>query len=121
MKLRKKPSTDIDNLNEFDVSLSLSCYRSIIEFIYTSDENKANKRKTTMSDLLDDDLEFRGGTLQLSTEHLLSGGTENTQNNGTETSGVTTHMNPNMSVLSGVDSLSSSTSSFIGEQHDSNN
>lgn len=74
-----------------------------------------------MSDLLDEDLEFRGGTLQLSTDHVLSGGTENTHNDGTENSGVTVlHVNPNMSVLSGADSLSSSTSSFIGEQYGSN-
>lgn len=72
-----------------------------------------------MSDLLDEDLEFRGGTLQLSTDHVLSETADNTQNDRTDTSSVTRlYVNPNPSVLSGADSLSSSTSSFIGKNHD---
>lgn len=111
IKRRMKPvTTDIDNLT-FRYR-----YRSIIEFIYTSGENKASKPKTTMSDLLDEDLEFRGGTLQLSTDHVVSESIENIQNDETEVSSISRlHINPNPSVLSGADSLSSSTSSFIGE------
>lgn len=73
-----------------------------------------------MSDLLDEELEFRGGTLQLSTDHV-SESTGNSQNDGTDSSSVTRlYLNPNPSVLSGADSLSSSTSSIVGKQHDSN-
>lgn len=63
-----------------------------------------------MSDLLDEDLEFRGGTLQLSTDHPISATAENT--NAAETR---TPTNVHPSVLSGADSLTSSSSSFAGK------
>lgn len=57
-----------------------------------------------MSDLLDEELEFRGGTLQLSSDHA----------NAAE-SGRTLQSNVHPpSVLSGADSLTSSASSFAG-------
>ncbi|KAG6462219.1 hypothetical protein O3G_MSEX013122 [Manduca sexta] len=66
-----------------------------------------------MSDLLDDDLEFRGGTLQLSADHVPSESVENQQGNVSE---IPARRKPpsnvNPSVLSGADSLTSSTSSF---------
>lgn len=69
-----------------------------------------------MSDLLDEDLEFRGGTLQLSTDHVASESTENTQNIDTQSSSRNRlPTNPDPSVLSGADSLSSSTTSFVGK------
>ncbi|XP_039746933.1 tumor protein p63-regulated gene 1-like protein isoform X2 [Pararge aegeria] len=63
-----------------------------------------------MSDLLDDDLEFRIGTLQLSTDHAAT----NTENQREKTSGNArnTPVNVPPSVLSGADSLTSSSSSF---------
>lgn len=68
-----------------------------------------------MSDLLDDDLEFRGGTLQLSTDTVIP---ESTETNRTVTSENPGRRKPptnaNPSVLSGADSLTSSTSSFAG-------
>ncbi|XP_063822052.1 tumor protein p63-regulated gene 1-like protein isoform X4 [Ostrinia nubilalis] len=75
-----------------------------------------------MSELLDDDLEFRGGTLQLTTDNIAPDTTGRVQNNPTDDSSSTrakSNANPS-SVLSGADSLSSSTSSFAdaraGEQ-----
>ncbi|XP_052757485.1 tumor protein p63-regulated gene 1-like protein isoform X1 [Galleria mellonella] len=66
-----------------------------------------------MSDLLDDDLEFRGGTLQLSSDNINAENAENSQNNTAErVNRNKTKSNANSSVLSGADSLSSSTSSF---------
>lgn len=68
-----------------------------------------------MSDLLDEDLEFRGGTLQLSTDPVVTESSEINRNIPSENSArrkPPTNANP--SVLSGADSLTSSTSSFAG-------
>ncbi|CAH2990453.1 unnamed protein product [Chilo suppressalis] len=67
-----------------------------------------------MSDLLDDDLEFRGGTLQLSTEVVSPDTSGQNQNNPNQSESITNQpkANVNPSVLSGADSLSSSSSSF---------
>ncbi|XP_075969967.1 tumor protein p63-regulated gene 1-like protein isoform X2 [Anticarsia gemmatalis] len=66
-----------------------------------------------MSDLLDEDLEFRGGTLQLSTETVVPESSENNRTQTTEQPGRRKPPNnANPSVLSGADSLTSSTSSF---------
>ncbi|CAK1545088.1 unnamed protein product [Leptosia nina] len=69
-----------------------------------------------MSDMMEDDLEFRGGTLQLSADNSIAGSSENrtraTQNQ------VKTPINANPSVLSGADSLSSSASSFADARQD---
>lgn len=65
-----------------------------------------------MSDLLDDDLEFRGGTLQLSTDNVA---VEQAENNTRNSEKKKTPTNANPSVLSGTDSLTSSTSSFAGK------
>lgn len=68
-----------------------------------------------MGDIHDDDLEFRGGTLQLSTDHNLETA-DASRNAGSETSGRNkTLNNPNPSVLSGANSLSSSSASFNGK------
>uniref|UniRef100_A0A1E1WC65 HSac2 domain-containing protein n=1 Tax=Pectinophora gossypiella TaxID=13191 RepID=A0A1E1WC65_PECGO len=66
-----------------------------------------------MSEMLDEDLEFRGGTLQLSTDNAAMENSDNTQNNAAVNSNKN-KLKPNShpSVLSGADSLSSSTSSF---------
>ena len=65
--------------------------------------------------MLDEDLEFRGGTLQLSTD---TPATENSESNRTNTTDNTARRKPptsvNPSVLSGANSLTSSTSSFAG-------
>ncbi|CAH2086054.1 unnamed protein product [Euphydryas editha] len=66
-----------------------------------------------MSDLLEDDLEFRGGTLQLSSENVNAETRRNQQENGSNTN---TQVNP--SVLSGADSLTSSSSSFADARQD---
>nr|XP_021180927.2 tumor protein p63-regulated gene 1-like protein isoform X2 [Helicoverpa armigera] len=66
-----------------------------------------------MSDLLDEDLEFRGGTLQLSTDTSVADVSESNRNNthdNTARRKPPTSVNP--SVLSGANSLTSSTSSF---------
>ncbi|XP_047021594.1 tumor protein p63-regulated gene 1-like protein isoform X4 [Helicoverpa zea] len=66
-----------------------------------------------MSDLLDEDLEFRGGTLQLSTDTSVADVSESNRNNthdNTARRKPPTGVNP--SVLSGANSLTSSTSSF---------
>ncbi|XP_045491653.1 tumor protein p63-regulated gene 1-like protein isoform X2 [Colias croceus] len=72
-----------------------------------------------MGDLLEDDVEFRGGTLELSTENS---GAENAENRGrgvTQSQNkVKTPSNANPSVLSGADSLSSSASSFADARQD---
>ncbi|KAM3961281.1 tumor protein p63-regulated gene 1-like protein isoform 2-T2 [Aphomia sociella] len=66
-----------------------------------------------MSDLLDEDLEFRGGTLQLSADNVIAENSENHQNNTAEkVNRNKTKSIANSSVLSGADSLSSSESSF---------
>ncbi|XP_026747706.1 tumor protein p63-regulated gene 1-like protein isoform X1 [Trichoplusia ni] len=66
-----------------------------------------------MSDLLDEDLEFRGGTLQLSADNIVPESSENTRNNITDVAAKRkAPSNANPSVLSGADSLTSSTSSF---------
>ncbi|CAG5051105.1 unnamed protein product [Parnassius apollo] len=62
-----------------------------------------------MSDLLDEDLEFRVGTLQLSTDNASA---DNRRDNASESNKNKNHLNANSSVLSGADSLSSSTNSF---------
>ncbi|XP_045445871.1 tumor protein p63-regulated gene 1-like protein [Melitaea cinxia] len=66
-----------------------------------------------MSDLLEDDLEFRGGTLQLSSENANAEARRNQREN---TSNSNTQVNP--SVLSGADSLTSSSSSFADARQD---
>ncbi|XP_035436413.1 tumor protein p63-regulated gene 1-like protein isoform X2 [Spodoptera frugiperda] len=66
-----------------------------------------------MSDLLDEDLEFRGGTLQLSTDTNVAENSESNPTNNTDNLGrrkPPSSVNP--SVLSGANSLTSSTSSF---------
>ncbi|KAL0894254.1 hypothetical protein ABMA27_014260 [Loxostege sticticalis] len=66
-----------------------------------------------MAELLDDDLEFRGGTLQLTTDNIAPETSDRVQNNPADVSTINkpkSSVNP--SVLSGADSLSSSTSSF---------
>uniref|UniRef100_A0A2A4JHW2 HSac2 domain-containing protein n=1 Tax=Heliothis virescens TaxID=7102 RepID=A0A2A4JHW2_HELVI len=66
-----------------------------------------------MSDLLDEDLEFRGGTLQLSTDTSVADVSESNRTNTNDNTGrrkPPTSVNP--SVLSGANSLTSSTSSF---------
>ncbi|KAI5641724.1 inositol phosphatase domain-containing protein [Phthorimaea operculella] len=66
-----------------------------------------------MSELLDEDLEFRGGTLQLSTENTAPESSEPNQNNAADDSSRNRPKNSvNPSVLSGADSLSSSSASF---------
>ncbi|XP_049867534.1 tumor protein p63-regulated gene 1-like protein isoform X4 [Pectinophora gossypiella] len=69
-----------------------------------------------MSEMLDEDLEFRGGTLQLSTDNAAMENSDNTQNNAAVNSNKN-KLKPNShpSVLSGADSLSSSTSSFTAD------
>lgn len=63
-----------------------------------------------MSDLLDEDVEFRGGTLQLSADTAVETAGLIAANRGDASQGT---VHP--SVLSGADSLSSSTSSFAGK------
>ncbi|CAK1581499.1 unnamed protein product [Parnassius mnemosyne] len=62
-----------------------------------------------MSDLLDEDLEFRVGTLQLSTDNANA---DSRRDNASESNKNKNQLNANSSVLSGADSLSSSTTSF---------
>lgn len=63
-----------------------------------------------MSDLLDEDVEFRGGTLQLSTD---AGVVETAGADAANKGGSQSTVHP--SVLSGADSLTSSSSSFAGK------
>ncbi|KAI8434608.1 hypothetical protein MSG28_003144 [Choristoneura fumiferana] len=65
-----------------------------------------------MGDLLDDDLEFRGGTLQLSTDPNAEDPAGSSENNTATEPKSKPSSNVNPSILSGADSLSSSTSSF---------
>lgn len=68
-----------------------------------------------MSDLLEEDLEFRGGTLQLSTDAVMPESSETNRTVTADTPGRRkTPTNANPSVLSGADSLTSSTCSFAG-------
>lgn len=68
-----------------------------------------------MSDLQDEDLEFRGGTLQLSSDTTVAEISESNRNNTTDnTARRKPPINVNPSVLSGENSLTSSTSSFAG-------
>ncbi|XP_047512745.1 tumor protein p63-regulated gene 1-like protein isoform X3 [Pieris napi] len=74
-----------------------------------------------MSDLMEDGMEFRGGTLQLSTEN-------NGENSESRVRGATqshnkikTPISVNPSVLSGADSLSSSASSFADARQSTSN
>ncbi|CAH2073177.1 unnamed protein product, partial [Iphiclides podalirius] len=64
-----------------------------------------------MGDLLEDDLELRVGTLQLSTDNTNA---DNRRDNASESNRNKNELIANSSVLSGADSLSSSTSSFAG-------
>lgn len=67
-----------------------------------------------MADLVDEDLEFRGGTLQLSADNGVENN-ENNRNTAMENSLLTQNNaqnNVNPSVLSGANSLSSSSTSF---------
>lgn len=68
-----------------------------------------------MGDLLDDDLEFRGGTLQLSSENVRGESPGNRREKPSGTANKTPQPNP--SVLSGADSLTSSSSSFAGKTY----
>ncbi|XP_072943850.1 tumor protein p63-regulated gene 1-like protein isoform X2 [Epargyreus clarus] len=70
-----------------------------------------------MTDLLDDDLEFRGGTLQLATESAAENA-DSRNNAADDTNRNKNQVNANPSVLSGADSLSSSTSSFADARTD---
>ncbi|XP_028038273.1 tumor protein p63-regulated gene 1-like protein isoform X1 [Bombyx mandarina] len=65
-----------------------------------------------MSDILEDDLEFRGGTLQLSTDNSAVGVVENQPSVTTDSTRKQSQGNVHPSVLSGADSLTSSTNSF---------
>nr|XP_026489973.1 tumor protein p63-regulated gene 1-like protein isoform X3 [Vanessa tameamea] len=69
-----------------------------------------------MGDLVDEDLEFRGGTLQLSSENA-SAEPRVTQPAKSSTNTTNTQVNP--SVLSGADSLTSSSSSFADARAES--
>ncbi|XP_046965145.1 tumor protein p63-regulated gene 1-like protein isoform X2 [Vanessa cardui] len=69
-----------------------------------------------MGDLLDEDLEFRGGTLQLSSENATAE-PRITQPAKSNTNTSNTQVNP--SVLSGADSLTSSSSSFADARTES--
>ncbi|XP_026489971.2 tumor protein p63-regulated gene 1-like protein isoform X1 [Vanessa tameamea] len=69
-----------------------------------------------MGDLVDEDLEFRGGTLQLSSENV-SAEPRVTQPAKSSTNTTNTQVNP--SVLSGADSLTSSSSSFADARAES--
>ncbi|XP_059045198.1 tumor protein p63-regulated gene 1-like protein isoform X4 [Achroia grisella] len=72
-----------------------------------------------MSDLLDEDVEFRGGTLQLSADNVNAENADNNQNNTAEKVNRNKPRSyANSSVLSGADSLSSSTSSFADARTD---
>ncbi|XP_038215686.1 tumor protein p63-regulated gene 1-like protein isoform X1 [Zerene cesonia] len=72
-----------------------------------------------MGDLLEDDVEFRGGTLELSTENGGAGNPENRSKGVTPSHNkIKTPLNANPSVLSGADSLSSSASSFADARQD---
>ncbi|KAG7307386.1 hypothetical protein JYU34_007573 [Plutella xylostella] len=65
-----------------------------------------------MGDINEDDLEFRGGTLQLSTDHSGHDNGDNSRNAGSENlSRVRPPNTTNPSVLSGANSLSSSSTS----------
>ncbi|XP_013195949.1 tumor protein p63-regulated gene 1-like protein isoform X2 [Amyelois transitella] len=71
-----------------------------------------------MSDLLDEDLEFRGGTLQLSTEQTA---VEHANNENTATESSNTNKSKPIapsSVLSGASSLTTSSSSFADARND---
>lgn len=68
-----------------------------------------------MSDILEDDLEFRGGTLQLSTDNSAVGVVENQPSVTTDSTRKQSQGNVHPSVLSGADSLTSSTNSFAGK------
>ncbi|XP_011549574.2 tumor protein p63-regulated gene 1-like protein isoform X2 [Plutella xylostella] len=68
-----------------------------------------------MGDINEDDLEFRGGTLQLSTDHSGHDNGDNNRNAGSENlSRVRPPNTTNPSVLSGANSLSSSSTSVTG-------
>ncbi|KAL4721650.1 hypothetical protein ACJJTC_015406 [Scirpophaga incertulas] len=69
-----------------------------------------------MSELLDEDLEFIGGTLQLSAD--AAGNSSQNLNRNDNTNKNTSKATVNSSVLSGADSLSSSTSSFADARTD---
>lgn len=69
-----------------------------------------------MGDINEDDLEFRGGTLQLSTDHSGHDNGDNSRNAGSENlSRVRPPNTTNPSVLSGANSLSSSSTSVTGK------
>ncbi|XP_053625381.1 tumor protein p63-regulated gene 1-like protein isoform X4 [Plodia interpunctella] len=72
-----------------------------------------------MSELMDEDLEFRGGTLQLSSENPPTEHATNIDNTASETSSrLKTKPTAHSSVLSGADSLTSSTTSFTDARNE---
>lgn len=69
-----------------------------------------------MSDLLDDDLEFRIGTLQLSSDNVATNAEDRRENASGNAKTAPVNVPPS-SVLSGADSLTSSSSSFAGKEN----
>ncbi|XP_013180415.1 PREDICTED: tumor protein p63-regulated gene 1-like protein isoform X7 [Papilio xuthus] len=67
-----------------------------------------------MSDILDDDLELRVGTLQLTSDNANADNRRDNASDAKSSNKNKNQLNANPSVLSGADSLSSSTSSFAG-------
>ncbi|XP_014370897.2 tumor protein p63-regulated gene 1-like protein isoform X6 [Papilio machaon] len=67
-----------------------------------------------MSDILDDDLELRVGTLQLTSDNANADNRLDNASDAKSSNKNKNQLNANPSVLSGADSLSSSTSSFAG-------
>ncbi|XP_013146363.1 PREDICTED: tumor protein p63-regulated gene 1-like protein isoform X7 [Papilio polytes] len=67
-----------------------------------------------MSDILDDDLELRVGTLQLTSDNANADNRVDNASDSKSSNKNKNQLNANPSVLSGADSLSSSTSSFAG-------
>ncbi|XP_013180410.1 PREDICTED: tumor protein p63-regulated gene 1-like protein isoform X2 [Papilio xuthus] len=65
-----------------------------------------------MSDILDDDLELRVGTLQLTSDNANADNRRDNASDAKSSNKNKNQLNANPSVLSGADSLSSSTSSF---------
>ncbi|CAH4037127.1 tumor protein p63-regulated gene 1-like protein isoform X1 [Pieris brassicae] len=74
-----------------------------------------------MSDLMEDGMEFRGGTLQLSTENNVENSESRVRGATQSHNKIKTPISVNPSVLSGADSLSSSASSFADARQSTSN
>ncbi|XP_045485978.1 tumor protein p63-regulated gene 1-like protein isoform X2 [Pieris rapae] len=74
-----------------------------------------------MSDLMEDGMEFRGGTLQLSTENNVENSESRARGATQSHNKIKTPISVNPSVLSGADSLSSSASSFADARQSTSN